>query len=188
MCGIQFCQKKTRALIVDFMWHIYRIFNHACWASSTHIILLSFFQGVHKKDERAGEGRGWGASGWGAESNTTADNCLCLCFLQWDRPAAYGCHGRPSRKYQDKASARKVILLKTLSAFRMCNKCLTVSSQLVTAMFHQLCSPPCLTHLPQTAQSQGTGLVGGSQSSRVEGLCTKTVEPIESWPLAWPWR
>ena len=34
------------------------------------------------------------------------------------------------------------------------------------------------------AQSQGTGLVGGSQSSRMEGLCTKTVEPTESRPLA----
>ena len=42
--------------------------------------------------------------------------------------------------------------------------------------------------LPQMAQSQGTGLVGGSQSSRVEGLCTKTVEPTESRLLAWPWR
>ena len=35
-----------------------------------------------------------------------------------------------------------------------------------------------------TTQSQGTGLVGGSRSSRVEGLCTKTVELTESQPPA----
>ena len=34
----------------------------------------------------------------------------------------------------------------------------------------------------QTAQSQRTGLVGGSRSSRVGGLYTKTVEPTESRP------
>ena len=53
-------------------------------------------------------------------------------------------------------------------------------------------SKPTASHMTswstQTAQSQGTGLVGGSQSSRVEGLCTNTVEPTESRPLAWPWR
>ena len=37
-------------------------------------------------------------------------------------------------------------------------------------------------------QSQGTGLVGGSQSSREEGLYTKTVEPTESRPPMWPWK
>ena len=42
-------------------------------------------------------------------------------------------------------------------------------------------SKPTASHMTswstQTALSQGTSLVGGSQSSRVEGLCTKTVEP-----------
>ena len=33
-------------------------------------------------------------------------------------------------------------------------------------------------------KSQGTGLVGGSRSSRLEGLCTKTVDPTESRPIA----
>ena len=32
------------------------------------------------------------------------------------------------------------------------------------------------------AQSQGTGLVGGSRSSRVEGLYMRTVDPTESRP------
>ena len=34
------------------------------------------------------------------------------------------------------------------------------------------------------AQSQRAGLVGGSQSSKVEGVCSKTVDPTESRPLA----
>ena len=39
-----------------------------------------------------------------------------------------------------------------------------------------------------TAQSLRTCLVWGSQSSRVEGLFTKTVLPTESQPLVWSWR
>ena len=56
----------------------------------------------------------------------------------------------------------------------------------------QCLSKPTASHMTSwsthTAQSQGTGLVGSSQSRRVEGLCTKTVEPTGSQPLAWPWR
>ena len=47
-------------------------------------------------------------------------------------------------------------------------------------------SKPTASHMTSrstgTAQSQGTGLVGGSWSRRVEGLYTKTVEPTESRP------
>ena len=64
-----------------------------------------------------------------------------------------------------------------------------VNGQLEKPMQKYRClSKPTASHITssstQTAQSQGTGLVGGSQSSRVEGLCTKTVEPTESRPLA----
>ena len=61
-----------------------------------------------------------------------------------------------------------------------------------TMQTYKCLSKPTASHMTswstQTAQSQGTGLVGSSQSSRVEGLCTKTVEPTESRPVAWPWR